>query len=39
MSRSGWLTLSQMIWDLDYLGGSDRAEAAGELRTWLLARH
>jgi DNA-binding transcriptional ArsR family regulator len=29
---------SQMIWDLDYLGGSDRAEAAGELRTWLLAR-
>jgi hypothetical protein len=30
---------SQMIWDLDDLGGSDRAEAAGELRTWLLARH
>jgi DNA-binding transcriptional ArsR family regulator len=30
---------SQMIWDLDYLGGSDRAEAAAELRTWLLARH
>jgi len=29
---------SQMIWDLDYLGGSDRAEAAGELRIWLLAR-
>jgi len=29
---------TQMIWDLDYLGGADRAEAAGELRTWLLAR-
>ncbi len=27
---------SQMIWDLHDLGGADRAEAAGELRTWLL---
>jgi hypothetical protein len=29
---------TQMIWDLDHLGGADRSEAAGELRTWLLAR-
>lgn len=29
---------AQMIWDLQRLGGSDRSEAAGELRTWLLAR-
>ena len=28
---------AQMIWDLQHLGGSDRSEAAGELRTWLLA--
>ncbi len=28
---------SQMIWDLDDLGGADRAEAAGRLREWLLA--
>jgi hypothetical protein len=26
----------QMIWDLQDLGGTDRAEAAGELRQWLL---
>jgi hypothetical protein len=26
----------QMIWDLDDLGGADRAEAAGKLRQWLL---
>lgn len=29
---------AQMIWDLQRLGGSDRGEAAGELRTWLLTR-
>jgi hypothetical protein len=29
---------AQMIWDLLDLGGADRAEAAGELRAWLLAR-
>jgi hypothetical protein len=29
---------SQMIWDLYDLGGTDRAEAASELRTWLLTR-
>jgi len=29
---------SQMIWDLGHLGGTDRSEAAGELRRWLLAR-
>ncbi len=29
---------TQMIWDLDHLGGADRTEAAGQLRTWLLAR-
>jgi DNA-binding transcriptional ArsR family regulator len=28
---------SQMIWDLDNLGGADRAEAAGRLREWLVA--
>lgn len=27
---------TQMIWDLHYLGGDDRVEAAGELKTWLL---
>jgi hypothetical protein len=27
----------QMMWDLDDLGGADRAEAAGRLREWLLA--
>lgn len=26
----------QMIWDLQNLGGADRAEAAGKLRQWLL---
>lgn len=26
----------QMIWDLEHLGGTDRLEAAGELRKWLL---
>jgi hypothetical protein len=29
---------SQMIWDLQDLGGADRLEAAGRLRTWLLTR-
>jgi hypothetical protein len=29
---------SQMIWDLQDLGGADRLEAAGRLRAWLLAR-
>jgi hypothetical protein len=29
---------SQIIWDLHELGGSDRLEAAGELRKWLLNR-
>ena len=28
----------QMIWDLQDLGGADRAEAAGKLRQWLLNR-
>ena len=28
---------TQMIWDLQHLGGSDSTEAAGKLRTWLLA--
>jgi hypothetical protein len=28
----------QQIWDLQYLGGADRLEAAGRLRQWLLAR-
>ena len=28
---------SQMLWDLEDLGGADRAEAAGRLRQWLLA--
>lgn len=27
---------SQMIWDLQYLGGDDRMEAAENLRSWLL---
>jgi hypothetical protein len=26
----------QMIWDLEHLGETDRLEAAGELRKWLL---
>lgn len=29
---------AQIIWDLQHLGGSDRLEAAGELRKWLLNR-
>jgi hypothetical protein len=29
---------TQMIWDLQDLGGADRLEAAGELREWLLTR-
>lgn len=29
---------SQMIWDLQELGGADRLEAAGKLREWLLTR-
>jgi hypothetical protein len=29
---------AQMIWDLEQLGGTDRLEAAGELRKWLLNR-
>jgi hypothetical protein len=29
---------SQMIWDLQDLGGADRLEAAGRLRAWLLTR-
>lgn len=29
---------SQLIWDLQDLGGADRLEAAGKLREWLLAR-
>jgi hypothetical protein len=29
---------SQMIWDLQHLGGADRLEAAGLVREWLLAR-
>src|SRR6266702_3840670 len=33
----GLADTSQMIWDLDDLGGADRAEAAGRLREWLLA--
>jgi hypothetical protein len=28
----------QMIWDLENLGETDRLEAAGELRKWLLNR-
>ena len=28
---------SQMLWDLEDLGGADRGEAAGRLREWLLA--
>jgi hypothetical protein len=27
---------SQMLWDLQALGGTDRWEAAGRLREWLL---
>jgi hypothetical protein len=30
--------LVQMIWDLQELGGADRAEAAGKLRQWMLDR-
>ncbi|HEX2050113.1 MAG TPA: hypothetical protein VHJ34_05690 [Actinomycetota bacterium] len=30
---------TQMIWDLQDLGGEDRVEAAGELRKWLLTSH
>ncbi|HZT64809.1 MAG TPA: hypothetical protein VFA11_03385 [Acidimicrobiales bacterium] len=30
--------LSQQIWDLHFLGGADRLEAAGLLREWLLSR-
>jgi hypothetical protein len=30
---------TQMIWDLQDLGGHDRLEAAGRLREWLLTRH
>lgn len=29
----------QQIWDLEDLGGADRAEAAGRMREWLLAPH
>jgi hypothetical protein len=29
---------SQIIWDLQDLGGDDRLEAAGRMRTWLLER-
>jgi hypothetical protein len=29
---------TQLIWDLQDLGGSDRLEAAGRLREWLLTR-
>jgi hypothetical protein len=29
---------TQMIWDLQDLGGADRLEAAGRLREWLLTR-
>ena len=29
---------SQIIWDLQDLGGADRLEAAGRMRTWLLDR-
>jgi hypothetical protein len=30
---------TQLIWDLQDLGGADRLEAAGMLREWLLTRH
>jgi hypothetical protein len=30
--------VTQMIWDLVDLGGSDRVEAADHLRQWLLNR-
>lgn len=30
--------VAQMIWDLEHLGETDRLEAAGELRKWLLNR-
>ncbi len=29
---------TQMVWDLEELGGADRVEAAGMLRQWLLSR-
>lgn len=29
---------SQLVWDLQELGGADRLEAAGRLREWLLTR-
>ncbi len=29
---------SQIVWDLQDLGGADRLEAAGRMRTWLLER-
>jgi len=29
---------TQIIWDLENLGGADRLEAAGELRKWLVSR-
>jgi hypothetical protein len=29
---------TQLLWDLEQLGGRDRHEAAGELRSWLLSR-
>jgi hypothetical protein len=29
----------QQIWDLEALGGSDREEAAGRMREWLLTHH
>jgi DNA-binding transcriptional ArsR family regulator len=35
--ETGLADPSQMLWDLDDLGGADRAEAAGRLREWLLA--
>ncbi len=31
--------VTQMIWDLEELGGADRLEAAGRLRAWSLTRH
>jgi hypothetical protein len=30
---------SQIIWDLQDLGGADRLEAAGKMREWLLENH
>lgn len=29
----------QMVWDLERLGGEDRAEAAERMRTWILEHH